>query len=324
MCPDIDTFTTIREPGADESTRPGSGNSVEDRSFGAHDVPVIEHARGLRTPVLQSLAELERRVVAVDGGRLKLEWPDLRGRRGDLVEDLLWWEGDRLLGFLGLYDYGVPTVELTGMVDPSVRRRGIATALLAAALPLCRERGFDTALLVVPREGAAAHALASSLGAALARSEHALELLGEPAGSPTPPELDLRPLVPDDIPAVDVLFAMGFGQSLPAPQDEAGAERLRLSRENTLVIHVGGAVVGAMRLIHDGEGAGVYGLVVRPDHRGRGLGREALRRACLRARAEGASRVQLEVAVENDTALGLYTSLGFTRVTTEDYYALPF
>jgi ribosomal protein S18 acetylase RimI-like enzyme len=28
--------------------------------------------------------------------------------------------------------------------------------------------------------------------------------------------------------------------------------------------------------------------------------------------------------VENDTALGLYTSLGFTRVTTEDYYALPF
>jgi len=30
----------------------------------------------------------------------------------------------------------------------------------------------------------------------------------------------------------------------------------------------------------------------------------------------------LEVAVENEHALGLYTSLGFTRVTTEDYYAV--
>jgi ribosomal protein S18 acetylase RimI-like enzyme len=29
------------------------------------------------------------------------------------------------------------------------------------------------------------------------------------------------------------------------------------------------------------------------------------------------------VAVDNDRALGLYTSIGFTPVTTEDYFALP-
>jgi ribosomal protein S18 acetylase RimI-like enzyme len=32
--------------------------------------------------------------------------------------------------------------------------------------------------------------------------------------------------------------------------------------------------------------------------------------------------IGLEVAVENDHALGLYTSAGFTPVTTENYYAL--
>jgi len=34
-------------------------------------------------------------------------------------------------------------------------------------------------------------------------------------------------------------------------------------------------------------------------------------------------KVELEVEVANDHALGLYTSIGFEQVTTEDYYELP-
>jgi ribosomal protein S18 acetylase RimI-like enzyme len=48
-----------------------------------------------------------------------------------------------------------------------------------------------------------------------------------------------------------------------------------------------------------------------------------LRRVCRNFREGGATQVGLEVAVENDRALGLYTSLGFRPVITEDYYALP-
>jgi ribosomal protein S18 acetylase RimI-like enzyme len=48
-----------------------------------------------------------------------------------------------------------------------------------------------------------------------------------------------------------------------------------------------------------------------------------MRRVCLGARAAGVEVMRLEVAVENDRALGLYTSLGFARVATEDYWRLP-
>jgi ribosomal protein S18 acetylase RimI-like enzyme len=48
-----------------------------------------------------------------------------------------------------------------------------------------------------------------------------------------------------------------------------------------------------------------------------------LRRVCQQLRAQGAQQIGLEVAVDNDRALGLYTSIGFTPVTTEDYYVLP-
>ena len=59
---------------------------------------MIELARGLSPGDLRELAELEVRVLAADGGRLKLEWRVLRSRAGQDVEDVLWWEEDRLSG----------------------------------------------------------------------------------------------------------------------------------------------------------------------------------------------------------------------------------
>lgn len=79
-------------------------------------VTMLLRVAGLDDAALTAIAGLERRVVAVDGGRLKLEWESLRARSGDRVEDLLWSVGDRLVGFLGLYAFGAPTVELAGMV----------------------------------------------------------------------------------------------------------------------------------------------------------------------------------------------------------------
>ncbi|MEU8615805.1 GNAT family N-acetyltransferase, partial [Actinoplanes sp. NPDC048791] len=99
---------------------------------------MIDLSRGLSPAALSAIEDLERRVVAADGGRLKLEWNALRHRYGQDVEDVLWWDGERLLGFLGLYAHSAPTVELAGMVDPAARRHGIGTALLDAALVLGR------------------------------------------------------------------------------------------------------------------------------------------------------------------------------------------
>jgi hypothetical protein len=60
---------------------------------------VLTLARGLTPVDLQAIADLEARTVEVDGGRLKLEWGVLNARTGRDVEDLLWWDGDQLLGF---------------------------------------------------------------------------------------------------------------------------------------------------------------------------------------------------------------------------------
>lgn len=278
---------------------------------------MLERAAGLSPRALHALADLERLVVEADGGRLKLEWGTLRARNGDRVEDLLWWDGEQLLGFLGLYSFG-SSLEVAGMVAPAARRRGIASTLLDSALPLCRERGHQQALLVVPRPSRAGEALALHRGAVLDHSEHALVLLTEPSGGVSDPRISLRTAVPPDAAVVARLLEAGFGHPTPGL-----AEQLASGQDRTLLVERGGSAVGTLRLTRHGDGAGLYGFVVDPVWQGRGIGRDVLRRVCRQLRAEGAQRMGLEVAVDNDRALGLYTSVGFTEVTTEDYYTLP-
>jgi ribosomal protein S18 acetylase RimI-like enzyme len=276
---------------------------------------VLEQAAGLTSGALQAIAELERQVVEADGGRLKLEWDNLRGRSGDRIEDLLWWEGERLVGFLGIYGFG-DSPELAGMVAPDARRRGIGSALLDAAMPLCRERSDRRPLLVVPRQSIGGKRLALRHGGALDHSEHHLVLSREPTSGPHEPEISLRPATAADVPLVVSLLEQGFERSGP---DDLG-DRL----ERTALIELRGAVVGTLFLeANDKEEAGIFGFVVEPSLRGRGIGRAALRQACEQLRADGARSIGLDVDVANDRALGLYTSIGFTSVTTEDYFALP-
>jgi ribosomal protein S18 acetylase RimI-like enzyme len=273
--------------------------------------------RGLTDRELDAIGELERQVVAVDGGRLKLAWGHLRSRGGEQVEDLLWWEGERLLGFLGLYSFATP-IELTGMVAPDARRRGIASALLDAALPLCRARDQERALLVVPRSSAGGRALAAARGGALDHSEHALVLVGSPVGSERAAGVSLRPANRHDAPFVRGLLEVGFGLGAAEASDIVHSSHGR----TWLVEHEGDRVGTLAVSRHDGD-AGIFGFVIDPPRRGGGLGREALRQMCVRLREDGAQRIELEVEVENERALALYTTIGFTPVITEDYYSVP-
>jgi ribosomal protein S18 acetylase RimI-like enzyme len=285
----------------------------------------LELARGLSAAQLAAIADLERRTVAADGGRLKLEWPTLHDRPTGQVQDVLWWDGTgRLRGFTGVYAFAAGQAELAGMVDPAARRRGIGSALLGAALAICTERGFAARLLVVPRTGAGGAAFASRHGGTLEHSEHALVLDegsdAEPDGAPAAAReaaITLRPAGPADVPTVaELLTSLGTGAA-------DVTARLRADLERTFVAELGGEIVATMRLSRRADEGAVHGFVVSEALRGRGIGRRALRLGCQRLRADGARRIGLEVAVDNEHALGLYTALGFVPVITEDYYAMP-
>lgn len=281
---------------------------------------MIAPVRGLSDSVLDAIAALEQRVVGCDGGRLKLEWGRLRGRSGEQVEDVLAWDGDALIGFAGLYGPwpGSSSIEIAGMVGPGHRRRGVGTALLDAILEVSAGLGVAEPLVIVPRGSVGGRALVHARGARLEHSEHALVLDAAPVDGPGDPLITMRTAQSADVAALLRVLSSGFGF---APSDLA--DRLVESDRRTLVIERDGKIVGTIAVSLVGEDGGVFGFAVDPAWRGRGIGRDALRRACRDLFADGASQVGLEVAVENDRALHLYTSLGFTPVITEDYWTTP-
>ena len=171
--------------------------------------------------------------------------------------------------------------------------------------------------MIVPRGSAGGRALADARGSTLDHSEHALVLRGDPADGPTDPALALRTAQTADVADMMRILSAGFGF---APADLA--DRLIEAHAWTLIAARGATVVATLRVSLSDEGARLSGFAVDPAWRGRGIGRDVLRRACRDLRARGVGEVWLEVEVDNDRALALYTSLGFAPVITEDYWAI--
>ncbi len=278
---------------------------------------MLERSHGLTDTALEAIEDLERRVLIADGGRLKLEWATLRSRRPTEVRDLLWWQDDQLLGFAGVYGFGWPTLEVAGMVDPKARRRGVGRELFDATLPICREQRAARVLMVVPRPSVGGRALALSLAMPLDHSEHALRLVSRPEDPVIEHPVSRRGATAGDIQALSQLYLDGFGDGRVDTNAPLSDQRVR-----TLMLIHGHEVVGTVRTTLDGDRAAVYGFVVAAQWRGRGFGRAALDQVCRELFDRGASEVDLEVEVANDRALGLYESLGFRRVVTDDYYEL--
>lgn len=137
-------------------------------------------------------------------------------------------------------------------------------------------------------------------------------------------EVDIGPLPVDLIPsfrdAVDIVAReRRYLNLVEAPPLDA-TRRFVLDGETNgdvrLVAVVAGHVVGwcdIRRLPFAKIHRGVLGLGLTPDFRGRGIGRRLLTETLERAWASRFTRVELEVYVDNPSAIALYCKVGFVQ-----------
>ena len=70
-----------------------------------------------------------------------------------------------------------------------------------------------------------------------------------------------------------------------------------------------------------GAEADVLTVGVVPDHRGKGIARHLMAMITDWAREQGSTAMMLEVKVDNTEAIGLYESMGYSKVNTrKDYF----
>jgi GNAT superfamily N-acetyltransferase len=121
--------------------------------------------QGLTQTELVEIKLLAETCNAHGGLDLKLNWELLDAREPEQMNDFLYYQDGMLVGFLPLFVFHSPEVEISGMVHPDYRRRGIFTALYQEARVECQHRGFSTILLIVEQVSAAGQAFARSLNA---------------------------------------------------------------------------------------------------------------------------------------------------------------
>jgi putative acetyltransferase len=146
-------------------------------------------------------------------------------------------------------------------------------------------------------------------------------------------ELTVRHSEPEDHEAVYRVYsgprAMARTLGLPFSSKEPWRERLAGKREGefSLVACVGGEVVGHLSVYLYPEPrrrhSGHFGMAVRDDWQGKGVGTKLLEAALdLADNWLGLTRLDLRVFVDNGAAIALYQKFGFEVEGTHKWFAL--
>ncbi|MFS0703123.1 ribosomal protein S18-alanine N-acetyltransferase [Cellulomonas sp. 179-A 9B4 NHS] len=145
---------------------------------------------------------------------------------------------------------------------------------------------------------------------------------GAPAGTPAGGAVTVRPLTVDDLPDLVRLEGELFGAG--AWSRESLREELRgPGRTYVGAVLPDGRLVGYAGTWFDGYDVQVMTVGTDAAHQGRGIARTMLVHLLDAARATGAEAALLEVRVDNDPAIHLYESLGFTRLGRRRGYYQP-
>lgn len=280
----------------------------------------ITARKTLTTEELAQIKELVAICNEQDGLDLKVNPGMLEKRSGEHEEDFVCYADGKLIGFLGLYVFHGGEAEVSGMVHPAYRRKGIFTALQAQAADACRRRGIPSQLFIIQRDSQSGKSYMERIGGEYQFSEYWMDL-GEKQRATVSGNVLLLPEIASDYETLIWLNVHGF---------QMEEERAREMAENmagdpkstTHLMIVDDKAIGKISVNKDESKAFIYGFCVHPDHQGKGYGRQALAQTIEMLVEEGCPQVSLEVACENSSALGLYESCGFFVKSANDYYKL--
>ncbi len=277
--------------------------------------------QGLAQEELAEIEDLATICEAYEQLHMKLNWDTLRSRPKDQTNDFLYYENGVLVGFLAFFSFNPIEGEVSGMVHPEHRRKGIFTQLFTAVREECQSRSIPTLLLIVEHDSQTGQGFAASLQPGYQHSEYKMEL----AEVKTLPELDarlhFRLAQPADAPILAHITAISF--DMPEPDVTwYSQEKIDDVRSKVFIASLDETPIGKLDVSLNAHEAYIMGFGVLPPYRGRGYGRQILAQTIREILAHGQNRIVLEVATDNRNALILYQSCGFREISSYDYYSL--
>jgi ribosomal protein S18 acetylase RimI-like enzyme len=264
---------------------------------------------------LSDIKKLQHGCEQKENIKLKLNWDMLETRNEQELTDFFYYEDGKLVGFVGLYDFG-SKVEICGMVHPNYRRKGIFTRLFDKAFYEIRKGRIKQVLLNAPSNSLSAKGFLQSIPCHFSFSEHQMKWSEIDLGDEE--DIILRKSTHDDFETEIQLDISCFGFL----EEDARKYNQRIRREETqdfYMIEADQERVGKIRIQHMNGETWIYGFAIFPQFQGKGIGRKALRKI-IRKQHEMGYTIFLEVEAKNANALKLYEKSGFKAFDSQDYY----
>lgn len=247
---------------------------------------------------------------------LKLNWETLKSRDIEEAMDYFHYEGNRLVGFLGIYYFG-EEYEICGMVHPEFRKRGIFSRLFQKAITSISQG--TPVLINAPRYSQSAKAWLKHCSCEYMFSEYQMKWRADHlVATSEVNNVTLRGAQEQDIPFLMEVDEEAFGfQHL----DLNGYKKSVLENQDhcTYIVENQFEQVGKIQVLRMHEDSYIYGFAIMPKHQGNGYGKAALLQTVQNEQNHGRD-IYLEVALHNQQALSMYERCGFVSYQTQDYY----
>lgn len=279
--------------------------------------------KGLLGEELQAIKELETRCNRYEGLKMKLYWYELNGRSEDKANDFLYFDNGNLVGYLGLYIFNRLEAEISGMVHPDYRGKGISGMLTQAAVDECSERKITKLLFICENKSIAGKTFIDKLEPRYSFSDHKMEYS---IGSSLYEEwkssgIKLRRATIEDADVHSHVNNICFH----IPVEDAKKcyrDSLHESEIYMYIAEIDGKLIGKIDVAIEEKDTFIYLFGVLPEYRNIGYGREILALLLQMVAGENYEKVILEVASDNPNAMNLYKSFGFRETTVYDYYEI--
>lgn len=269
---------------------------------------------------------LEKLCLEEEKIALKLEL-DYKLKKGedkhklDAINEFMYYEEDKLIGYIGICDFGGEALEVNGMVHPKYRRMGVFKKLFSLVKDEWEKRKTQKMLLLSDNNSTSGMEFINSTGAIYGNSEYEMFLKSNTKENTSTPRLILRKATNADAKEIawqnSIYFNIEFKEEVTIiPEEE---EKLGTT---IYIAEVKGKIIGKVHLGINGQVGGIYGLGILPEYRGKGYGRDLLISAIEKLKEQNLKDIMLQVVVANKRALNLYKSCGFQETSTMNYYEL--
>lgn len=232
------------------------------------------------------------------------------------INEILYYINGKLIGYLGISNFGRNIAEINGMVHPKFRRRGIFTKLTDMALEECKKRNFNEILLLCDDKSYSAIKFISNKNGVYSFSECRMKCTNWSLREGNK-NISLVKAKNEDIDEINKLNNIFFGDiwyEVIMPEDEEKNNHI------TYLIKLYNEVIGKIKISKDSNFAFISGFGIVPEYRGKGYGKEALIETLNNLNKDKIYDAELDVEIKNKKALNLYKDCEFKEQSIMNYY----